>query len=125
MKKIMLSELEDFLDELSESDNFPEDIEPEEVQVSEDSIISIEGPEVTIPDLGIVAREGTMLQKDDEDGEFYPDWSLTVLYEIGKTPAEYLYYEQDGILVSLHNYLNAIGKEVKKSFDDIECSINL
>lgn len=40
---------------------------------------------------------------------FEPDWSGTIIYELSETdPEKYLYYEQDGVRISIHNYLSAM-----------------
>lgn len=123
MKVIALSELEDFLDSARENEELT-DYESEMIHVDEHSLIELDGPQIQIPDLGLVVREGTMFYAD-EHGDWQPDWSLTLFYEIGKEPSDYVYYEQDGILVSLHNYLHAIGKEIPRPADDILCQIDL
>ena len=125
MRKIetTISQLDDVLDELYESDALAEsDYDPDEIAVDDDNTIILDGPEVTFPALGLVAVPGTMYSRDEE-GELEPDWSLTLIYEIGKTPAEYLYYEQDGILVSLHNYMSSVKKKIDGVFDDYKCVI--
>ena len=116
MRKVMLSELEGTLEKycygaFDDGASF-------EVQIDEDSILVADDPEVQVPEYGIAMREGTMLSRY-EDGGFYPDWSLTVIYPMDKNPEAYLYYEQDGMAASLYNYLHSIGKEPH----DVECII--
>ena len=46
--------------------------------------------------------EGTYCNKNDK-GFFEADWSLTWVWTVENHPEQWLYYEQDGILVTLHN----------------------
>ena len=55
-------------------------------------------------DQDIYIREGTWFEKNDS-GEWEPDWSLTWFYTDEDNPQDYLYFEQDGIEVSLHNFM--------------------
>lgn len=71
-----------------------------------DHAIEIE-EEPALIEAGFDLYEGTYYQRY-EDGEMYPDWSLTVLCEHGADPKNYLYYEQDGPEITLHNYLNSV-----------------
>lgn len=127
MRNAKVSEVEDIIDEFYENDGaFDLDDDPIEIQKDENSIISLDGPEITIPDLDISLRTGTMLYKsDDEDEEYEPDWSLTIIYNMGGSPEKYLYYEQDGILTTLHNYLNMVKDKPNKDLSEMDCSIDI
>ena len=50
----------------------------------------------------IFVSEGIFFTKN-EAGDYEPDFSLTWVWADEKHPENYLYYESDGILVSLHN----------------------
>lgn len=80
---------------------------------------------VLIPDTGYSIREGTYFNWDEEEQELYPDFSLSLIYDLDeKDPAKYLYWEQDGELVSLHNFLTIIDKNnMFKSLSDLDCTI--
>lgn len=71
-----------------------------------DHIIEIE-EEPALTKAGFDLYEGTYYQRY-EDGEFYPDWSLTVICNQGDDPHNFFYYEQDGPEITLHNYLQAM-----------------
>ena len=76
----------------------------------EESYVVLDGPvwamEITKDgeEKTIYIREGTWCEKNDE-GEFEPDWSLSWFYEDEENPANYLYFEQDGVEVATHNFL--------------------
>jgi hypothetical protein len=72
---------------------------------TDDYIIEIE-EEPALTEAGFDLYEGTFYQRYD-DGEMYPDWSLTLLCKEGDNPHNYLYFEQDGPEITLHNYLNS------------------
>ena len=72
--------------------------------------VVLEGPQaqITINGLGTVyVREGTWMEKG-EDGEFYPDFSLTWFYKDEEHPEDYLYYEQDPPEVAVYNLTRAM-----------------
>lgn len=52
---------------------------------------------------------------------FMPDMDLTIVYE-GKTETQkWLYYEQDGMVVTLNNWLR--GKLSCKQLEQLECEL--
>lgn len=126
MKNAKVTDVEDIIDELYENDGFYDrDEDPIEFKVNEDEMISLDGPEVTIPDLNISLRTGNMLIRSDDEDDYEPDFSLTLIYEIGGAPEKYLYYEQDGVLTTLHNYLNYLKKKPDKSLSEMDCTIDI
>lgn len=112
-----LKHLDDALVQGMESGAF--DCEPQEIQFDDDNIISLNGLSVQFPELGLEAYEGLMLTLN-EDGEFEPDWGLTLIHKTGKPFSEGFYVEQDDISCSLMNYLN---REKGICSEDTECVI--
>ena len=55
----------------------------------------------------IYVREGTWFEKDEDTCSFEPDWSLTWLYTDENDPSDYLYYESDGVEVSIYNFIRS------------------
>ena len=106
VKRCKLEELDEFLEELYE-----EDIEfvYHSVDIPEDDEFEMEvnGIRIIIPFLNISIREGMYCNYDPDEECFVPDFSITVLYEQEeRDPGKYLYWEQDGIGMTLHNYFS-------------------
>lgn len=70
----------------------------------EDNQVCLEGPEysASINGITVYAREGSWMEQD-EDGEFYPDFSLTWFYTDRGHPERYFYFEQDPYEAALYN----------------------
>ncbi|MCR5273717.1 MAG: hypothetical protein K6E13_12170 [Lachnospiraceae bacterium] len=115
--KTTIYSVDDVLEKYSEEESF--EIDDLFVEIDEDSVLVATGPEIQIPELELACREGYMLTRY-EDGEMVPDWSLSVFYNMDDTAENYVYYEQDGILVSLHNFL-MFTKNI--SLSDFECIV--
>lgn len=86
-------------------------IEQDEIHI-EGHLILLDKPTFISREYGLVVRTGQWCE-EDEDGEPYPDWSLTLIHELDKSPEQYLYYEQDDIEIALHNYGTSIGKTLQ------------
>lgn len=56
-----------------------------------------------VPGIGLDLHEGSWCAWDEEEGCFTADFSVTVIKEHGK--AGYLYWEQDGFLAAMANYM--------------------
>lgn len=91
-----------------------EDIDELAVETGEESRIVAYSYKVLFPSLGLYAREGAMLAYDADEQDWYPDFSLTLLYN---RENEQLYWGQDGIEVSLYNFLNATNQA--KSMEEL------
>ncbi len=78
----------------------PDDI----MEGDEDYQIVISGWQVHIPKLGLSLHEGIFCNYDEEEGGYLPDFAITVVKEEGQD--EWIYYEQDGFLITLANYLH-------------------
>ncbi len=114
-------------------------------EIDTDFQIWISGWKVVIPSLGISVREGVACAWDEEENMFMPDFSVTVIYEgdvdtghsriedsvVRKSgecvqapiPSDFLYYEQNGFLITLANWLN--GRMPINAIEKLECYINI
>ena len=115
-------ELQKILDDDDLMEKVYEDPKYEEYEITntdatgEDMIVT-SGYPYFIEDLGLLIIEGTYC--NNEDGEFMPDWSLTLIYKWDAETTEfdqdsvtdYEYFEQDPPLTSIHNYLWAITQQ--------------
>ena len=87
-------------------------------------LIEVNGVRYVIPELDLFAREGEFLSYDEESDTYMPDFSVTLLYELDEKDAKnFLYWEQDGLLVTLYNYLQS-GKRMDY-LSSLECRIEL
>lgn len=101
------SALGDTLDRLYESGAF-DTADEQLIEADDGTAIVIDSPAVSFPSLGLEAYSGSWMERD-EDGDLYPDWSLTLIHDAGKPLSEGYYVEQDNIQTALHNYLTMVG----------------
>ena len=96
--------LEEYLEE-----NEPEVIA--EFPVDE-SFVTLYGPVVLVKGFeeDMYVAEGVWCEKDEDSGEYWPDWSLSWFWKAGERPEQHIYYEQDSIPVSLHNLKHIVGE---------------
>lgn len=99
-KAYRLGEVEEILAGMEQLAEVPDDI----MESDEDYQIVISGWRVYIPELGLNLHEGIYCNFDEEEGGYLPDFAVTVVKEEGQD--EWLYYEQDGFLITLANYLH-------------------
>lgn len=107
---------------ISELDLFdvPDDI----MESDEDYEIVISGWWVHIPELNINLHDGVLCCFDDNEQAYLPDFTVTVVKEAAKTETkegDWLYYEQDGFVVTLANYLH--GKMDISRIEQLSCFI--
>lgn len=93
------------------------------MESEEDYRIVISGWWVHIPELNINLHEGVFCNYDEEEKEYLPDFSLTVIMEADSEnkEGEWLYYEQDGFEITLANYRN--GKMAMEAISELPCFI--
>lgn len=109
-----LGDVEEILLEL-DLINVPDDI----MESEEDYQIVISGWWVHIPDLALNLHEGMFCNYDNAEQAYLPDFSITVLKEEGEE--EWIYYEQDGFLITLANWLH--GKIETERLEQMPCFI--
>lgn len=119
------------------------EVEDDIAETDEDMQLVISGWYVTIPELTLNLREGVVCVWDEEEKLFMPDFAVTVIYEgdiegkdsiigdsvvneLGEStqasfPANSLYYEQDGFVVTLANWLN--GRLPVEQIEQLRCEI--
>ncbi len=59
----------------------------------------------------ITVRTGVWCEQD-ENGEWEPDWAITLLHANDKGPEDYLYFENGSIQSTLHNYFTHEGQHL-------------
>ena len=84
----------------------------------------VAGVRVVIPKLGLSVRNG-MFRFSENEEPYEDDPYFTLIYAMDeKDPAKYLYWEQDGFVVSVYNYLSGSDKEeTVASLEEYECVI--
>lgn len=90
-----------------------------EVSRDEDCLILADSFKVSLPSMGIYMRSGIVCNYSEEDEDYLPDFSITLIYK--DDSEEYEYWEQDPFVIALHNYRNIIKDE---SFDG-KCVIEI
>lgn len=120
-KTYRLGEVEEAISEMELYD-VPDDI----MESDEDYQIVISGWQVYIPELGIALHEGVFCNYDEEEQAYLPDFSVTVIKEAAEEETkegEWLYYEQDGFVITLANYLH--GKMDISRIEQLSCFIRM
>lgn len=136
--KYRIHEVEEVISEMDLSE-----VEDDIAEIDEDMQLVISGWYVNIPELNLNLREGVVCIWDEEEKLFMPDFAVTVIYEgdiegkdsrIGDSvvnelgegtqasfPANSLYYEQDGFVVTLANWRN--GRLPVEQIEQLRCEI--
>jgi len=117
-KMYRLGDIEEVIAEMDFSDT-DDDI----AEIDDDLEFWISGWYVVIPSLGIYVREGVACTFDEEENMFMPDFDVTVVYEGVIASESWMYYEQDGILITLANWLN--GRMPIDAIEKLECYIEI
>ena len=88
-----------------------------EIPYEDDMLIDTDGIRVVIPDLELSLRQGAVYVYDPDEDVYAADFSITLVYEEDeKDPEKYLYWEQDGLAVTLYNFL----REKEMTLDHLE-----
>ena len=101
-KRYRLSEIEEAVSEMEELIGLEDDI----AEIDDDFQIVVSGWSVYVESLNLTLRQGIACVWDAEEGLFMPDFDVTIVYEGNIETQEWLYYEQDGMVVTLGNWLN-------------------
>lgn len=119
-KAYRLGEVEEAIGEIDFSD-----VADDVMESGEDYQIVISGWWVQIPELGLNLHEGVFCSYDETEKMYLPDFSVSVVVESGEENKEgdWLYYEQDGFVITLANYLS--GKMDVERIEQLSCFICL
>jgi len=117
-KKYFIGDIEEVLAEMDFSD-----VDDDIAEIDEDFMIQVSGWYLVIPSLGITVREGVACVFDEEEQMFMPDFDVTVLYEGEVDAGTWMYYEQDGIVITLANWLN--GRMQIEAIERLECVLKI
>lgn len=109
-------EVEEVISEMDLSE-----VEDDIVETDEDMQLVISGWYVNILELNLNLREGVVCIWDEEEKLFMPDFAVTVIYEGDIESKDWIYYEQDGLVVTLANWLN--GRLPVEQIEQLRCEI--
>lgn len=115
MSQYKLSDVESVIAEMEELIEVPEEIMEEDTEYR----IIRSGWWVCIPELDLCLHEGIFLNFEEEEQNYMPDFCITVIRENGQEG--WLYYEQDGFLISLANWLH--GAYSMDRLENLDCVI--
>lgn len=101
-RRYRLCDVEEAVSEAEELIDIADDI----AEIDDDMQLVISGWSVYIESLNLSLRQGIACVWDEDEGLFMPDFDVTVVYEGNIESQEWLYYEQDGFVVTLGNWLN-------------------
>ena len=101
-KRYRLGEIEEAVSEMEELIDIEDDI----AEIDDEFQIVVSGWSVYVESLNLTLRQGIACVWDEEEGLFMPDFDVTIVYEGNIETQEWLYYEQDGMVVTLGNWLN-------------------
>ena len=101
-KRYRLCDVEEAVSGMEELMDIADDI----AEVDDDMQIVISGWSVYIGSLNLSLRQGISCVWDEDEKMFMPDFDVTLIYEGNIESPEWLYYEQDGFVVTLGNWLN-------------------
>ena len=97
------------------------EIEDDIVETTEEFNIVASGWYCYIPSIGIYLRAGTVCNWDEDAKIFMPDFDITVIYENENDIEEYIYFEQDNFVTSLHNWIAS--KNTILDVTNLECEV--
>ena len=101
-KRYRLCDVEEAVSEMEELMDIADDI----AEIDDDMQIVISGWSVYVESLNLTPRQGIACVWDEGERLFMPDFDVTVVYEGNIETQDWLYYEQDGMVVTLGNWLN-------------------
>ena len=116
-KRYRLCDVEEAVSEMDELIDVDDDI----AEIDDDMQLVISGWSVYIESLNITLRQGVACIWDEEEGLFMPDFDVTIVYEGNIETQEWLYYEQDGMVVTLGNWL--IGRLSGGQIEQLWCEL--
>ena len=92
-----------------------------------DDKIYVLGYRILFPSVNYSMRSGLYLCKYENEDDLVGDFSLSLVYDYDEDdPAQWIYWEQDGEIVSLYNFLNIIDEHgLFHGLTDSECIVEL
>ena len=120
--------LDEVEDAIAESDEFEfGDADYPVVGLCDSMRLELEPVLIHIPALDLLLRSGAVSVLDEDTGEFSPDSSVTAIYDGNDPePGHWLYYEQDGFVTTVHNYMRAMGIAMPEGVESeytLECRV--
>ena len=115
-KQCRLVDVEKYLEETDFSE-IPDDV----VELEEGYQLVLSGWYVNIPELHLRLHEGVVGYWDEKMKEYMPDFCVTVIYPENLVATEYLYYEQDGMMTTMVNWLH--GKIPIDMIEQLACEL--
>lgn len=110
MTDVFFLQIDDVIQKSIDGEQLFDEHEVASDELGDDAIVTF-GDTYRVLDKGLIFVEGTYFARDEETGELAPDFSLTLIYDdIADEEFDYnnyLYFEQDGPEVSIHNFLKA------------------
>lgn len=116
-KRYRLCDVEEAVSEMEEHMDIADDI----AEIADDMQIVISGWSVYVESLNLTLRQGIACVWDEGERLFMPDFDVTVVYEGNIESQEWLYYEQDGFVVTLGNWLN--GRMSGGQIEELWCEL--
>ena len=111
-----LGEVEEMISEMDLTD-VADDI----AETEEDTQLIVSGWWVYLPQLQLQLHEEILCNWDEEEGMFMPDVAVTVVYEADADRTGYIYFESDGMVTTLYNWLN--GRMSASQIEELECEL--
>ena len=115
-KMYRLCEVEELIADMDFSD-----VDDDIAETDEEYQLIISGWWVHVPELNLNLYEGVVCNWEEESQMFMPDFAVTVVYEADAEHQDYIYYEQDGMVITLANWLN--GRVPLENIEQMRCYI--
>ena len=113
-KRYRLSEIEEAVSEMEELIGLEDDI----AEIDDDFQIVVSGWSVYVESLNLTLRQGIACVWDAAEGLFMADFDVTIVYEGNIETQERLYYEQDGMVVTLGNLAMNVQLDKEKHMEN-------
>ena len=115
-KHCRLTDVEKHLEETDFSE-----VSDDVIELEEGYQLVLSGWYVKIPELHFRLHEGVVGYWDEKVKEYMPDFCVTVIYPENPAEKEYLYYEQDGMMATMINWLH--GKMLIDEIEQLICEL--
>ena len=115
-KQCRLTDVEKYLEETDFSE-----VSDDVIELEEGYQLVLSGWYVNIPELHLRLHEGVVGYWDEKMKAYMPDFCVTVIYPENPAETEYLYYEQDGMMATMINWLH--GKMLIDEIEQLICEL--